>query len=137
MPRMQSRGALDPFETGSAWPTAGYLFELRILIRIGLLVERSGDKNRLFDLFAGQMTNDFFHDLDTHLTGKLNRVGVNLTLLDGDLAFHLAVKADNFDGLGSSRLIDCGVGSESAGIVDGENPDQIRSEPASWSAVAL
>ena len=46
------------------------------------------------------MSDDGPDDLDAHAIGKLNRVGKDLAILDGLLAFGLSIKPDDDDLIG-------------------------------------
>ena len=71
------------------------------------------------------MADDGIDNLHAHLVGKLNRVGVNLAVLDRLLALGLAVESDD-QHLRPAGFFERSPGPECCGIVDGEDAAQIR-----------
>ena len=71
------------------------------------------------------MADDRIDNLDAHLVRELNRVGVDLAVLDRLLALGLAVEADD-QHLRLACLFERGPGAERRRIIDGEDASQIR-----------
>ena len=72
------------------------------------------------------MAQEGAYDLHAHLLGKLNRIGVDLAVLDRLFAFRLAVKADDRDLVGLARFFERTTGTERGGIIDGKDADHVR-----------
>ena len=64
-------------------------------------------------------------DFDAHFVGELNRVGVNLAVLDGLLALGLPVETDDDDLRRFVRLLQRSTRAECGGVVDGEDATQV------------
>ena len=71
------------------------------------------------------MPEDGLYGLLPDTIRKLNRIRINLSLVDSLLAFRLAVESDDLDVIRFSRLLQCRPSSQSGGIVDGKDPRQV------------
>ena len=71
------------------------------------------------------MLHDGADDFDAHLVGELNRVGVDFAVLDGLLAFGLAVEADDDYLRGLAGLLDGRARAEGGRVVDCEDTAQV------------
>src|SRR5688572_10910715 len=89
----------------SAMANRARLLQLRVLLRVRFPVKAGRDEDFRRHILAFGVADDRIDDLQPHLVRKLNRVGVNLSVLDRLLAFRLAVKADDDHLLRLARLL--------------------------------
>ena len=90
-----------------------------------MTIELRGDERLRRQFVPPRVADDRIHDLDAHLLGELDRVGVDLAVLDRLLPFRLAVEADHLHLLRLAGLLDRRDGPERRRIVDGEDAAQI------------
>src|SRR5205085_2613700 len=97
-------GSNDSTEGTDHW-NASRLLQLGILLSVRLAIQARRDEQLRRQLFALGVFHNRPDDLYAHLVGELDGIGVDFAVADGDLAFALAVEADDLDLLGLPRLL--------------------------------
>ncbi len=102
------------------------LLEACVILAVRLAVQAGGNENRGRNGFPFGMSDDGIDRFRAHLLGKLNRVGVDFSLLDGLFALGLSVETDDEDFLCAPCFFEGGSGSEGRWIIDGEDGLEVR-----------
>src|SRR5262249_894671 len=118
MPRISSNGAsaIGTFRGKRNSPLQG-----GIVLPVVLPGQPGPDQSRRGHGTAVEIAQDRLHRQGADPVRELHRVGVDLAVADGLLAFGLAVEADDLDLPRLARLLDGRPRPECGGVVDGED----------------
>jgi hypothetical protein len=92
-----------------------------VLERVGLTIQGRRDEDFRRHRFAVEVANDRPQGLASDAVGVLDRVGVDLAVLDGALPFRLAVEGDDLDLVRLVGLFQRRPRAEGGRVVDGED----------------
>ncbi|HTK76370.1 MAG TPA: hypothetical protein VL371_13990, partial [Gemmataceae bacterium] len=96
-----------------------------VLERVGLTIQGRRDEDFRRHRFAVEVANDRPQGLATDAVGVLDRVGVDLAVLDGALPFRLAVEGDDLDLVRLVGLFQRRPRAEGGRVVDGEDAREV------------
>src|SRR5262249_43616895 len=96
-----------------------------IVAAVCLSVECGRDQDLRRQGLALETLHDSPRRFPADALGILDRIGVDLAVLDGLLALGLAVEADDLDAVGLAGLLQGGAGAQRGRVVDGEDAGQI------------